>query len=226
MTQPQDPQDFNATLRRWLIPSALVFVVVLAVVIGLGFTGTGNQTSNQATNNQDTSQQSSTGGTEALTECPPVQLGEVTLDCLRAGNAANAAKAASTANAANAAHATYPENPAAPLTLVNVYAWWCQPCRKELPIIAEYAASDGAVPVLAVHEDSKSAAGRDIIAELAPGLNAYADPDGRLAAAWQLPGVIPQTLLMGTDGTVVARHLGEFADVAEVADFVAGAQGS
>lgn len=217
MTQPQDPQDFNATLRRWLIPSAVVFVVVLAVVIGLGITGTGNQTSSQATNNQDTSQQSSTAGTEALAECPPVQLGEVTLDCLRAGSAGSAAKAASATNS---------ENPAAPLTLVNVYAWWCQPCRKELPIIAEYAASDGAVPVLAVHEDSKSAAGRDIIAELAPGLNAYADPDGRLAAAWQLPGVIPQTLLMGTDGTVVARHLGEFADVSEVADFVAGTQGS
>lgn len=210
MTQPQDPQDFNATLRRWLIPSAVVFVVVLAVVIGLGITGTSNTGTSNQTSSQDTSQQSSTASTEALAECPPVQLGQVTLDCLRAGSAGSAANA---------------ENPGAPLTLVNVYAWWCQPCRKELPIIAEYAASDGAVPVLAVHEDSKSAAGRDIIAELAPGLNAYADPDGQLAAAWQLPGVIPQTLLMGTDGTVVARHLGEFADVAEVADFVAGAQG-
>lgn len=211
MTQPQDPQDFNAILRRWLIPSAVVFVVVLAVVIGLGITGTSNTGTNNQTSSQDTSHQSSAASTEALAECPPVQLGEVTLDCLRAGSAGSAANT---------------ENPGAPLTLVNVYAWWCQPCRKELPIIAEYAASDGAVPVLAVHEDSKSAAGRDIIEELAPGLNAYADPDGRLAAAWQLPGVIPQTLLMGTDGTVVARHLGEFADVAEVADFVAGAQGS
>ena len=56
-------------------------------------------------------------------------------------------------------------DPNAP-TLVNVWAFWCQECQTELPVLAQYAASQGAVRVITLMVQSPEANGLQTLADL------------------------------------------------------------
>jgi cytochrome c biogenesis protein CcmG, thiol:disulfide interchange protein DsbE len=79
------------------------------------------------------------------------------------------------------------------VTILNVFASWCVPCRVEHPFLVEMAGT------AAVRE------GRIRIA----GLNYKDEPDnGRNAIEWGVYGV-PETFLIGRDGTVLTKHIGQ-----------------
>lgn len=97
--------------------------------------------------------------------------------------------------------------------IVNLWATWCPPCRREMPMLVRAAAAPGAVPIVLVNQGERR---EDVIryltgAELA-GARVALDPRGELGT---LTGAraLPTTLLIGKDGAVLDVHMGEISRV-------------
>lgn len=108
-------------------------------------------------------------------------------------------------------------------TLVNVWAWWCQPCRAELPVLQDAAEKHPEWNIVGVHENGQGQAGADLLADLDVRLPAFQDSAGALTAAAELPAVIPVSVIYRADGTRAAFHPGEIRSVEELEQLMAGA---
>ncbi|WP_231707028.1 TlpA family protein disulfide reductase [Tsukamurella sputi] len=105
--------------------------------------------------------------------------------------------------------------------LLNIWAWWCGPCRVELPVLAEVAARAGdRLTVLGVHADANAAAGLDLLAELTVALPTVQDPQALVATTLGAPRAYPVTVLLRADGTVAGVHAQPFTSVDDVASLL------
>ncbi|MEU1985820.1 TlpA disulfide reductase family protein [Nocardia sp. NPDC019395] len=120
--------------------------------------------------------------------------------------------------------------------VLNLWAYWCEPCRTELPLFQEYAARAGsAVRVLTVHSDPDEAKALSMLAALNQELRAQhrpelrlaglQDPDARVRTAANAPRALPITVLVRPDGSIAEYVARPFRDVTDIADTVAGALG-
>ncbi|WP_342027255.1 TlpA disulfide reductase family protein [Corynebacterium bovis] len=110
-------------------------------------------------------------------------------------------------------------------TVLNVWAWWCAPCREELPVIREAAQRHPEWNVVGVHLDGRGQAGVDMLDDLGVTVPSYQDSRSAVAAAAELPAVVPVTLVLRPDGTRAALHAGPFTDLADLEAAVTGALG-
>jgi len=99
------------------------------------------------------------------------------------------------------------------VTVVNLWATWCAPCKIEMPTLAALAKryegrEDFAVAVISMDTDRAQEAAKAFIAENAP-LKYYADPKFQLAFEFPGKGAMPQTLILDREGRVVAVMVGE-----------------
>ncbi len=92
------------------------------------------------------------------------------------------------------------------VTLVNFWATWCPPCRAEHPTLLQLAADGIRVAGINVQDEEPNA-----LAYLKEDGNPFfavaSDPKGRIRVDWGLTG-LPETFIVGGDGTVLYKFIG------------------
>jgi thiol-disulfide isomerase/thioredoxin len=96
--------------------------------------------------------------------------------------------------------------------LVNLWATWCAPCVKELPMLARLqakrAGDDFIVIALNLDRPGKANVPEFLKENGAAALEAFADPTLKMMKAFRVAG-LPTTILIGADGREVTRREGE-----------------
>ena len=109
-------------------------------------------------------------------------------------------------------------------TVVNVWAWWCGPCRQELPILQDVAENNPEWNVVGVHLDAKGQAGVDFLEELGvDNFPSYQDGNHVFDAATNIPKVVPVTLVYRPDGSRAETFVRTFDDSAQMQQLVSEA---
>ena len=97
------------------------------------------------------------------------------------------------------------------VTIVNVFASWCVPCRQEHPVLAALAkelGADGHVRVVGIDYKDLPDNARAFLDEVGnPYAAIGADQKGRAAIDWGVYGV-PETFVVGADGVVRHKFIG------------------
>jgi cytochrome c biogenesis protein CcmG/thiol:disulfide interchange protein DsbE len=94
--------------------------------------------------------------------------------------------------------------------VVNFWAVWCEPCKREFPLLraayAEHRAAGLEIVGVAVRTDEASA--RDYAKVSGASWPMVLDHGDRAAAAWRA-GLLPQTFFVRPDGTIASHQVGE-----------------
>ncbi|RMF10567.1 MAG: DsbE family thiol:disulfide interchange protein [Alphaproteobacteria bacterium] len=93
------------------------------------------------------------------------------------------------------------------LSLVNVFASWCAPCRAEHPQLMALGQRDD-VTLYAINYKDDPAKARAFLDKLGDPFAAIgADPTGRVSIDWGVYGV-PETYIVNARGEIIYKHVG------------------
>ncbi|MGJ4139327.1 TlpA family protein disulfide reductase [Corynebacterium evansiae] len=138
-------------------------------------------------------------GEGEVTVSPKAELKDVYLPCLTEGGSDSAGSAG---DGASESRTSLAERLAGKPAVVNVWAWWCAPCREELPVLQELAEQHPEWNVVGVHLDAKGQAGADMLRDLeVDKLPSFQDSNHTFDSAANLPKVVPLTVVYNPDGT-------------------------
>lgn len=93
------------------------------------------------------------------------------------------------------------------VTLVNVWASWCVPCREEHPLLMELAQRSDLRVVGINYKDDPENARRFLVTLGIPFTAIGSDPNGRAAVDWGVYGV-PESFLVDGSGTIRLKWIG------------------
>jgi cytochrome c biogenesis protein CcmG/thiol:disulfide interchange protein DsbE len=92
------------------------------------------------------------------------------------------------------------------VSLVNVFASWCVPCREEHAVLTELAATKR-VPIYGIDYKDKGETATAWIAALGDPYARIGADDGRVGIEWGVYGV-PETFLVDKTGHIRYKHVG------------------
>ncbi len=204
---------------RWTVA---VLIAVVALAVGLwrevgseessgGGAGSGSPSAGVAREHRDADTPEALAGPRARADLPPCParaagpgpeaLRGVTVECAADGSRVDVGRVVAGRN-----------------VVLNLWAYWCGPCADELPAMAEYQRRMGsAVTVLTVHQDENETAALLRLAELGVRLPTLQDGRRLIAAALEVPNVMPATVVLRSDGTVAEILPRSFTSADEIA---------
>jgi thiol-disulfide isomerase/thioredoxin len=201
-----------STSSRWTV-AVLAVIVVLGVALWVQLDRNGPTNPGQAPARQHRDADTAAALAEPraraeLAPCPadgpgdgPAELRGITVECAGNGDEVDVAKVL-----------------AGRTVVLNLWAYWCAPCAEELPAMAEYQRRVGpTVTVVTVHQDENETAALLRLAELGVRLPTLQDGRRSIAAALQVPNVMPATVVLRSDGTVAEILPRSFASADEIA---------
>lgn len=95
--------------------------------------------------------------------------------------------------------------------VINLWAAWCPPCRREMPMMADVAAATSDVTFVFANQGEDAARIRTYLAQEGLQLpNVLLDGLGELGRHYGAMG-LPSTLFIDADGTLTDMHLGEIS---------------
>lgn len=92
--------------------------------------------------------------------------------------------------------------------LINFWATYCAPCRREMPLIERVATQHPRLVVLLVDERDNHQAAVQFVADLHVTSTVLFDGDGTAGDAYGISG-LPTTFFVYPDGTIEGRYIGE-----------------
>lgn len=109
--------------------------------------------------------------------------------------------------------------------LVNIWAEWCAPCRREMPLLQQAHAEHGAnVQFIGVNTKDQPDAAASFLRQAKVGYPQLVDVDAALLRSLGIPG-LPVTIALSGDGRLAARHAGPL-DPADLDQLLKAAQHS
>jgi cytochrome c biogenesis protein CcmG/thiol:disulfide interchange protein DsbE len=94
------------------------------------------------------------------------------------------------------------------VTVLNVWASWCVPCRQEAPLLLALA-RDPRIRVVGVNQKDATEDAQRFLARFGNPFAAIGvDRSGRASIEWGVYGV-PETFLVGRDGRIIYKLIGE-----------------
>lgn len=95
--------------------------------------------------------------------------------------------------------------------VVNLWASWCPPCRREMPMMAEMARRHPQIDFVFANQGEAQERVADYLADAGLAIDTViADRTSLLSRHYKAPG-LPATLFIHPDGTLAASHLGEIS---------------
>ena len=92
--------------------------------------------------------------------------------------------------------------------LINFWATYCAPCRREMPLIEHVAAEHPRLVVLLIDERDDRHAAASFVTQLHIASTVLYDGDGKVGDAYGISG-LPTTVFVRADGSVEGRYIGE-----------------
>ena len=114
------------------------------------------------------------------------------------------------------------------VTVVNLWATWCGPCKAEMPLLdalaREYAARNVAFVAISIDDAKSQPKIAAFVGQLKIGMQIWKGATTDDLQSWSGDGIVPATLILDEDGNIVARLIGQAREneVRERIDWVLG----